>query len=117
MGRCIRWKELHAARRVNVVLIFIRRQNYLGHSLVKEIEDSKPGRAPQHSSFRRVVRVSQAFKFESKDATAGGREMDCAAGNTGCAVIGAEERGTTTAEVTYGIAAVTVALFLLATAL
>jgi hypothetical protein len=43
--------------------------------------------------------------------------MDCARGNTGCAVIGAEERRTTTAEVTYGIAAVTVALFLLATAL
>jgi hypothetical protein len=29
----------------------------------------------------------------------------------------AEQRGTTTAEVTYGIAAITVALFLLATAL
>jgi hypothetical protein len=61
--------------------------------------------------------VSDAFKFESEDATAGGREMDCARGNTGCAVMGAEQRGTTTAEVTYGIAAITIALLLLATAL
>jgi hypothetical protein len=61
--------------------------------------------------------VSQAIKFESKDATAGGREMECAAEDTGCAVMRAEQRGTTTAEVTYGIAAITVALLLLATAL
>ena len=59
------------------------------------------------------------FEFQFKDMNNG---MDCAAGDAGCAALYSEQRNserrrTMAAEVMYGVGALTVAIFLLVTAL
>lgn len=58
--------------------------------------------------------MNESYEFKG---TTPGMEKACAAGSPGCAAVVAERRRASVAEVMYGIAAMTVAIFLLATSL